>query len=68
MTNEIHRPYHPAAPLSEATEPLYRECVAASELLRSPGLDLETHLWLIAERGRLSSAIWNAARKARAMK
>lgn len=66
MTNEIHRPYHPAAPMSEATEALYKECVAATELLRSPGLDVAARIYLVSIKGDMTAKIWNAARKARA--
>lgn len=64
--NPIHRTHHPAAPLTDATEPLYRECVAASELLRSPGLDVAARIYLVSIKGDMTAKIWNAARKARA--
>lgn len=65
MTNPIHRSHHPAAPLSPVTQRLYDECNAASELLKTPGLDLETHMWLIEQRGKLTNDIWSAARRER---
>lgn len=66
--NPIHRSHHPAAPLTEATEWPYDLRTWIGYMLQANGVSVETRIWLINERGKASSDVWNAARKARAMK